>query len=86
MAKHFGGVREDSTDSGHAAFKALMIGGSSGFNGVLGGGLLQLGFIDIGNGQKPCAAPMSIARYGVLLKDSSCADNSDSHGVHQGPL
>ena len=38
MAKHYGGVREDSDDSGHAAYKALMIGGSSGFNAVLGGG------------------------------------------------
>jgi len=38
MAKRFGGVREDSDDSGHAAFKALMSGGSSGFNAVLGGG------------------------------------------------
>ena len=32
MAKHYGGVREDSEDSGKAAYKALLIGGSSGFN------------------------------------------------------
>src|SRR5207245_4013003 len=38
MAKHYGGVREDSDDSGHAAYEALMIGGSSGFNALLGGG------------------------------------------------
>ena len=38
MAKHFGGVRDDSDDSGGAAYKALLIGGSSGFNAVLGGG------------------------------------------------
>jgi uncharacterized protein (TIGR02145 family) len=38
MAKHYGGVREDSDDNGKAAYKALLIGGSSGFNAVLGGG------------------------------------------------
>jgi uncharacterized protein (TIGR02145 family) len=38
MAKHHGGVREDSDDGGKAAYKALLIGGSSGFNALLGGG------------------------------------------------
>ena len=38
MAKRYGGVHEDSDDSGHAAYKALLIGGSSGFNALLGGG------------------------------------------------
>lgn len=38
MAKHYGGVRDDSDDSGKAAYKALLIGGSSGFNALLGGG------------------------------------------------
>jgi uncharacterized protein (TIGR02145 family) len=38
MAKHYGGVRDDSADSGNAAYTALLIGGSSGFNAVLGGG------------------------------------------------
>ena len=38
LAKHYGGVYEDSDDSGKAAYKALMIGGSSGFNALLGGG------------------------------------------------
>lgn len=38
MAKRYGGVGEDSDDSGKAAYKALLIGGSSGFNAVLGGG------------------------------------------------
>jgi len=38
MAKHYGGVSEDSDDSGKAAYKALLIGGSSGFNALLGGG------------------------------------------------
>ena len=37
MAKHFGGVRDDSADGGKAAFKALLIGGNSGFNAVFGG-------------------------------------------------
>jgi uncharacterized protein (TIGR02145 family) len=37
MTKHYGGVRDDSVDSGSAAFKALLIGGSSGFNALLGG-------------------------------------------------
>lgn len=39
MAKHYGGIREDSDDSGKAAYKALLIGGSSGFNALLGGGI-----------------------------------------------
>jgi len=38
MAKHYGGVLEDSDDRGRAAYKALLIGGSSGLNAVLGGG------------------------------------------------
>jgi len=37
IAKHYGGVREDSDDSGKAAYAALLIGGSSGFDGLLGG-------------------------------------------------
>lgn len=37
MAKHYGGIPEDSADSGKAAYKALVIGGSSGFNALLGG-------------------------------------------------
>ena len=43
MAKHYGGVRDDSEDSGKAAFKALVIGGGSGFNAVLGGGRSHTG-------------------------------------------
>src|SRR3989454_5918911 len=37
MAKHYGGVREDSDDSGKAAYTALLVGGGSGFNALLGG-------------------------------------------------
>ena len=37
MAKHYGGVSSDSADKGKAGFTALMPGGSSGFNAVLGG-------------------------------------------------
>ena len=38
MAKHYGGVSEDSDDKGKTAYKALLAGGSSGFNALLGGG------------------------------------------------
>jgi hypothetical protein len=38
MAKQYGGVSQDSEDKGKAAYKALLAGGSSGFNAVLGGG------------------------------------------------
>lgn len=38
MAQHYGGVSADSADKGKAAYQALLAGGSSGFNGVLGGG------------------------------------------------
>jgi uncharacterized protein (TIGR02145 family) len=37
MTKAFGGVRDDSHDTGTAAYKALLNGGSSGFNALLGG-------------------------------------------------
>ena len=37
LAAHHGGLREESADRGHAAYTALMTGGSSGFNAVLGG-------------------------------------------------
>jgi len=43
MVKHYGGVREDSDDSGKVAYKALLIGGSSGFNALLGGGRMSDG-------------------------------------------
>jgi uncharacterized protein (TIGR02145 family) len=38
LAKNYGGVSEDAADKGKAAYKALLSGGSSGFNAVLGGG------------------------------------------------
>ena len=38
MAKHYGGVRDDSEDTGKAAYVALSSGGNSGFNAVMGGG------------------------------------------------
>ena len=40
MAKHYGGVRDDSEDGGKAAFKALVMGGSSGFSVLFGGAVL----------------------------------------------
>jgi len=38
MAKHYGGIREDSDDTGKTAYYALLAGGSAGFSAVLGGG------------------------------------------------
>jgi uncharacterized protein (TIGR02145 family) len=38
LATHYGGVSADSQDKGKAAYKALMVGGTSGFDAVLGGG------------------------------------------------
>jgi len=37
MAKHYGGLGNDSPEKGKAAYTALMSGGTSGFNAVLGG-------------------------------------------------
>ena len=37
MAKHYGGLGNDSPDQGKAAYTALLSGGTSGFNAVLGG-------------------------------------------------
>ena len=42
LAKHYGGVYNDSGD-GKSAFKALLTGGNSGFNAVLSGGRSQQG-------------------------------------------
>ena len=38
LAKHFGGLREETADLGKAAYTALISGGPSGFNAVFGGG------------------------------------------------
>jgi uncharacterized protein (TIGR02145 family) len=38
LATRYGGLREESTDTGKAAFTALVSGGGSGFDAVLGGG------------------------------------------------
>lgn len=38
LAKHHGGVSVDAADRGHAAYAALLTGGKSGFNALLGGG------------------------------------------------
>jgi len=43
LARHYGGVSEDSDDRGKAAYAALFIGGSSGFNALLGGGRSEAG-------------------------------------------
>lgn len=43
MAKHFGGVRDDSDDTGKSAYQALLSGGRSGFEAVLGGNRSQDG-------------------------------------------
>ena len=37
LAKRYGGISADSADEGRAAFTALISGGTSGFNAVLGG-------------------------------------------------
>ena len=37
MAKHYGGLLEDSADGAKATYRALVIGGTSGFSAMLGG-------------------------------------------------
>ena len=37
MAKHYGGLLEDSADGAKATYRALIVGGTSGFNAMLGG-------------------------------------------------
>ena len=37
LAKAYGGIADDSTDKGKSAYVALLTGGTSGFNAVLGG-------------------------------------------------
>ena len=43
LATHYGGVSEDSMDRGKAAYKSLLVGGSSGFDALLGGGRSDAG-------------------------------------------
>jgi uncharacterized protein (TIGR02145 family) len=43
LARHYGGVSEDSNDRGKGAYTALLIGGSAGFNALLGGGRSDAG-------------------------------------------
>lgn len=43
LARHFGGVSEDSGDGGKAAYAALVAGGSAGFDALLGGGRSEAG-------------------------------------------
>jgi uncharacterized protein (TIGR02145 family) len=38
LAKHYGGVRDDSADGGKAAYTAFVLGGRAGFGIVFGGG------------------------------------------------
>lgn len=38
MVKQYGGVRDDSDDKGNRAYKELLLGGTAGFNALLGGG------------------------------------------------
>ncbi len=38
LARHFGGVFDDAQDRGNASYQALLRGGRSGFDAVLGGG------------------------------------------------
>jgi uncharacterized protein (TIGR02145 family) len=37
MAKHYGGLLEESADGAKATYRALVVGGTSGFNAMLGG-------------------------------------------------
>jgi uncharacterized protein (TIGR02145 family) len=66
MAKQYGGVIDDSTDNGRAAYTALLIGGKSGFNAVLGGSRTangryerseSHGFYWTASGNDPASAP-----------------------------
>lgn len=38
LVHHYGGVRDESAAAGRSAYSALLVGGSSGFNALLGGG------------------------------------------------
>jgi uncharacterized protein (TIGR02145 family) len=84
MAKHYGGVREDSDDQGNAAYKALLIGGGSGFNAVLGGGrhsdgqyarLEAHGFYWTASERDPVSAPFyNFGRGGLALNRQCCGE------------
>ena len=43
LARHYGGLRDESADTGKAAHMALLAGGSSGFDALFGGGRSENG-------------------------------------------
>jgi uncharacterized protein (TIGR02145 family) len=43
LGSHYGGIRQEAADLGKAAYTALISGGGSGFNAVLGGGRADKG-------------------------------------------
>ena len=66
MVKHYGGLGNDSPDKGRAAYTALLRGGTSGFDAVLGGNrsidgryerLEAHGFYWTGSENDPTTAP-----------------------------
>jgi uncharacterized protein (TIGR02145 family) len=91
MAKHYGGVRDDSDDGGKAAFTALSIGGSSGFNALLGGGrsddgqyarLEAHGFYWTASESGPASAWLyNFGRGGLILNRHSDGDKQRAFSV-----
>jgi uncharacterized protein (TIGR02145 family) len=91
MAKHYGGVRGDSDDGGKAAYKALVIGGSSGFNAVFGGGrsddgqyarLEAHGFYWTASESGPASAWLyNFGRGGLILNRHSDGDKQRAFSV-----
>ncbi len=73
----------DDIDIASIEQAAIVAGGE--WNGILISSLLQPGFVDIGNREQLGAPSKRVAGYGVLFKDSSRTDNSDSHSIHVVP-
>jgi len=76
MTKRYGGVSDESADKGQAAFRALLTGGASAFNAVLGGNrsdgryerLEAHGFYWTASGNDPNSAPFyNFAQGGQAL-------------------
>ena len=91
MAKHYGGVRDDSDDGGKAAYKALSVGGSSGFNALLGGGrdpdgryarLEAHGFYWTASESGPASAWLyNLSRGGLILNRHSDGEKERAFSV-----
>jgi uncharacterized protein (TIGR02145 family) len=91
LAKQYGGASADSNGGGRAAYKALLIGGGSGFNAMLGGGreedgryarLEAHGFYWTASESEPGSAPFyNFGKGGLALRRQTSGEKQSAFSV-----